>query len=358
MPSPRQPVPLSAPLPPRRYEAGRQQPSIGGIAVKHRIAVVTLSGLLLLAAGSRAESRLTKREPTDPGDQSPLRASPTTALDIERGAELTVTDVGAIGWADPLSGSELGIGFRLPGALRALYHAGIVLGDSSARVSDAAYGSVEGTGVSSFNFVPLEPVSWNTEGVVDSVTCALFDDGDADGTPLGVEVLQAVWSYPDAPYAIVDLHIEATSAVGGLQVGLFSDWDIGDYTANEIGSGVFSGLEGQMTPFIFAEEARRRGAALRNCGPEPPQLPSPVRAQPLARVPRGARGRSAGVPLLGGPGIGWDPESRSRRVEQPAVVDRGNGPGGHRLRPLHGLPLLGQLPRRYGRAGPFRRNSA
>ncbi len=120
---------------PRRPRCSREVP----VRPRSTIVKFVLAQLGTGLLGSPQPSSATA-PPARSADGVAIRALPGDTVDLNGSAELTVTDVGAIGYSDP-DGTERGLGFRLAGGMRALYHAGVVLGVSPGQVSDAAYGS-------------------------------------------------------------------------------------------------------------------------------------------------------------------------------------------------------------------------
>jgi PKD repeat protein len=146
----------------------------------------------------------------------------------------TVTDVGAIGYFDPLNQVVLGSGFVFQGFPRALFHGGLVLGTGPARVSDAAYGSDDQGATRPFNFASTSPITVGESPSITQYTCSSYADTDFDQAPLGVSVQQATYAWAGDSYVVLEYAITASGPLAGLFVGLYTDWDVGTFSQNQV----------------------------------------------------------------------------------------------------------------------------
>jgi PKD repeat protein len=189
---------------------------------------------LSVAAGTTASAR-NRLGPPPGGAGGGGEALPTSQADHNvNQVQTTLTDVGAIGYFDPVNQVVAGSGFIFQGLPSALFHGGLVLGDSPLRVSDAAYGSDDQGVTRPFNFVSTSPITVGNQPAIDQFTCATFEDLDFDQAPLGVSVGQATYAWSGDSYAILEYTITASVPLAGLFVGLYTDWDVGTFDQNQV----------------------------------------------------------------------------------------------------------------------------
>ena len=165
------------------------------------------------------------------GDALPV----STANHTVNNVQTTVTDVGAYGYVDPQGWQPRGLGFRFMGLPNALFHGGLVYGTAPNAVSDAAYGSDDNGATRPFNFRSIATMETGGTPQITQYTCSAFDDSDFDVTPLGLNTQQATYAWAGDSYVVIDLTITATNALSGLCIGLYTDWDIGNWADNRVG---------------------------------------------------------------------------------------------------------------------------
>jgi hypothetical protein len=200
--------------------------------VARNLLAFLLALCLSLAAVSSASARNRLGPPPGGGGGEAL---PTSQADHNvNQVQTTVTDVGAIGYFDPLNQVVVGSGFRFQGLPSALFHGGLVLGTSPTRVSDAAYGSDDQGATRPFNFASTSPVTVGNQPSIDQFTCATFADSDFDQAPLGVSVVQATYAWSGDSYVILEYTITASVPLTGLFAGLYTDWDVGTFNQNQV----------------------------------------------------------------------------------------------------------------------------
>jgi parallel beta-helix repeat protein len=144
----------------------------------------------------------------------------------------TVTDEGAIGFWDRLQDETYGLGFVYPrpGGPQYLFSGSFWAGVASDRVSDASY---------DYDFDVASGGEVSVEGTDPQRSLARWRDTRAP-LPLGIEVEQEGLAYP-APehddFLLLNYSVRNVSgtALDGVRVGLYFDWDIGDYLLNEGG---------------------------------------------------------------------------------------------------------------------------
>ncbi len=161
----------------------------------------------------------------------PFSSADLTANDVQ----LTVSDAGAYGYLEPGSWRRRGVGFRFQGLPNALSHGGLVYGTGPNAVSDAAYGSDDFGSTRPFNFRSIDAMATGGSGQITQFACSAFDDSDFDTTKLRLNTQQAVYAWEGDSYVVIDLTITAASALSGLFVGLYTDWDVGDYADDTAG---------------------------------------------------------------------------------------------------------------------------
>ncbi|MCX2744946.1 S8 family serine peptidase [Mangrovivirga sp. M17] len=150
-----------------------------------------------------------------------------TYINIQRNlVSTTITGEGRIGFNDPLSNAEEGIGF-LYDDRNLLFEMGLLL-TSNGNLSN----NVRGTGSSVDNdFNPVDRITNIIPGKFSAEEAfGSFDDSDSD-KPLNVLVnyRSMVWGEkPDDKYVIVEYELENQSEapLTDLYIGLYADWDI------------------------------------------------------------------------------------------------------------------------------------
>jgi hypothetical protein len=187
--------------------------------------------LALAFSAGPAAARNFADAPGGSGDALPASTANHTANNVWT----TVTDVGAYGYFDPFNNTNVGLGFSFMGLPSALCHGGLVYGTAPTAVSDAAYGSDDNGATRPFNFRSTATMVTGGTPQITQYTCSGFDDSDFDVTRLGVNTLQATYAWAGDSYVVLDLTLTATSALSGVFVGLYTDWDIGTYAQNTVG---------------------------------------------------------------------------------------------------------------------------
>ena len=160
--------------------------------------------------------------------------------DINR-VHTTVTSLGKLGFSTSGGSANNGIGFRYDGGTNLLFEAALMIGTGASRISDAARtatGSLDDDFVTTTDGVPhvQMPGPWAPQQID-----AAFTDFAASA-PLPVAVHQQTYAYVDDvhdDYIVARYTIRNTggSALDGVRVGWFCDWDIdgGTFDTNRTG---------------------------------------------------------------------------------------------------------------------------
>ena len=156
----------------------------------------------------------------DPPPPPPTVGTHDTGL-----VELDVFDYGFIGTDVDFGGT----GFTFGGE-NGLFVGSVLVGIDGNVVSNPFDGFSEWTVVSE-----VEPIAPPVEGVCPGV---FFDTGfetSFESTDLGVRVTERSYSRDSDPYVILELDVENVSGVdiSDAFIGLFADWDVGDFAENE-----------------------------------------------------------------------------------------------------------------------------
>lgn len=153
---------------------------------------------------------------------------------------LTITNFGALGYSDYAgSGSTIGSGFQYPaGSTSALYHGSVIVATSSTMVSDNCYGN---SAYDRYDFRVIQDGQLNiVPGVLaDQEGLAIYQDSRST-PPIGVEVTQRSYAWADPPvddFVILryDVLNTTASALTGVYVAVYLDWDVNNYSVNQAG---------------------------------------------------------------------------------------------------------------------------
>jgi subtilisin family serine protease len=165
-----------------------------------------------------------------------ITISPLYATHSVGNIAFTVTSFGAFGYYDYVNSEQnLGEGFQYPkGATSALFHGSLLVGRQATQVSDCAYGNAQS---SAYDWQTTNggALVFSSENA-DQESYAQFHDSAAVN-PLGLTVNQRGYTWSNSPnddFVILEFEIEnrSDSSYSNLMVGLFMDWDVGDYEAN------------------------------------------------------------------------------------------------------------------------------
>ncbi len=136
--------------------------------------------------------------------------------------QFEVFDNGEIG-----ATSGIGTGFVFDGD-QGLFEGTFLVGQSLTQVSGDLYEEPD------FEWVTVDPIMAITPPTdFDQAFEAAYDDSGA-ADPIGVEVTQQSYSATGDAFVIMDFNVENTSGsdLTGIYLGVFADWDAGDFTQN------------------------------------------------------------------------------------------------------------------------------
>jgi len=145
--------------------------------------------------------------------------------------QLTVFDNGVIGFD---SINNIGNGVIFNGGPQALWTAGVMIGTEI----NGATGMMASIGAGAYwdnvNLVPMMP--FTADGTYNEISESGFTDTNAP-LPFGVEILQRTFSNSSDDFVFLEYTILNTSNsdINDFYVGIFADWDIGDYSINRGG---------------------------------------------------------------------------------------------------------------------------
>jgi len=167
-----------------------------------------------------------------------LTISPLYATHSIGNIAFTITSFGAFGYYDYVDTEKnIGDGFQYPkGTPSALFHGSLLVGDQATRVSDCAFGNAQNT---IYDWQTTDSGALVFSGInADQESFAQYHD-PAAATPLGIVVNQRGYTWrnsPDDDFIILEFEIEnqSDSSYSNLMVGLYLDWDVGDYEANYV----------------------------------------------------------------------------------------------------------------------------
>ncbi|HOP06097.1 MAG TPA: S8/S53 family peptidase [candidate division Zixibacteria bacterium] len=154
--------------------------------------------------------------------------------------DFSISNYGAMGLAYGSLYPAGGAGFSFDGSDNELYQCGLVIGNGATTVSDGLL-NTSGDLDSDFGLVPDGSIGMAEPGAnSDQESHCRFDDSRATH-PLGVLVEQYSYAwgdYPNDDFIILRYIITNTNkltTVGGIYVGLFTDWDVVLYNKNSGG---------------------------------------------------------------------------------------------------------------------------
>jgi serine protease len=137
---------------------------------------------------------------------------------------------------------DLGDGFRALGGRDLIYHAGLIVGTSATRLSDAVrIGSLSSGTAEGFQMTQPYRVSTAADGSVE-IGRAAFNDAHRDSAArVGVDVTLQTYEYADErdrDYVLVVYTIRNASGVrlDNLHAGLYIDWDVSTFGEGDVAS--------------------------------------------------------------------------------------------------------------------------
>ncbi|NVO03474.1 MAG: S8 family serine peptidase [Bacteroidetes bacterium] len=148
----------------------------------------------------------------------------------------TITSIGRLGYKGIYMQDGLGITYN--GGVSLLGCGGLIVGNSSSRVSDNTYGAVSGYFDNDFkSLVSVKKVIPAVESDVDIK--GIFNDDNAGSSKLSIEVSQKALAWNtlgNEKFIILEFTIKnvGTSSLNSLYAGLFADWDINYNLKNRI----------------------------------------------------------------------------------------------------------------------------
>jgi len=149
----------------------------------------------------------------------------------------TITSKGRLGYNDDIKSQGLGFIYNNSGE-SLMYCGGLVIGNSSTRVSDNIYGATPGNYDNDFisvvnvrRIIPTAVSDFDIYGV--------FSDSLAGVTRLNVTVTHRVFAWntvEDSKYIILEYTIrnDGSSSLTNLYAGFFADWNIDNYWKNRV----------------------------------------------------------------------------------------------------------------------------
>lgn len=161
-----------------------------------------------------------------------ITANPTYATQSGNNVALTITSKGTLAFNDFPNNSQ-GDGFKFLNGPNLLFEGALMLATSTAKVSDAARGSQQGS-VQNDDFSVLQPFILFAPGTIADVEgMCMFNDDNAGVNKLNVEVKLNSYSFGDLEnenYILLKYSIKNTSSsvLNNLYAGLFFDWDFAD----------------------------------------------------------------------------------------------------------------------------------
>jgi len=148
----------------------------------------------------------------------------------------TITSNGRTGYQD--INSTIGVGFTKNGT-NILYEAGLMIGQSSSKVSDCVRGNPMGN--SNLDFNPLRIPSYTASPIKYKEVVSAFNDSAVTNTTIqGIECIQRSYTFntPELENAVfLEYKIinHSPADIDSIYVGQFIDWDIQNYAANRTG---------------------------------------------------------------------------------------------------------------------------
>jgi hypothetical protein len=183
-------------------------------------------------------------------DRFGLRVLPIVATHAANKLVTSITSVGKIGFAEVAGGNgNDGVGFLYDGSANLLFEGAMLMGTGASAISNAARGS--NPYVQDADFVTTSdgvPVITDANPPYSEYGMAAFTDVGA-ASPLNVHVQQVSWqldAHPNDDFIVLDYTIrnDGESALDGLYVGWFVDWDLDgtSYLSNQTGYDAGRGL--------------------------------------------------------------------------------------------------------------------
>lgn len=167
-----------------------------------------------------------------------VRTKPSNVFNHSNGVlSLGITNEGNIGYIDEDLSAGVGMAFYSD---YILYEGGLLIGDSSSRVSDSVRGDDGSTQDEDFKAVSDSGISFERPGpVAYEETRVRFDDSGSSN-PIGVSVVQESYLFNDLGrknFAILRYTItnESSELLSGIRAGLFMDFDLNSRFIDHIG---------------------------------------------------------------------------------------------------------------------------
>lgn len=168
-------------------------------------------------------------------DSFVLTILPTFATLGINNIQVTVTNVGRVGFADPVNSAD-GVGFRFMNSPNLLFEGALIAGTGPGQISNAARGAGQ-VFDDDFDVAEDGDIRVLTPGTLsDQESVGIFRDTKTS-TPLHIRVVQETFANAAAPndnfvlfkYVIENLN---TNTLENFHFGLYLDWDIDDLTSN------------------------------------------------------------------------------------------------------------------------------
>jgi len=166
-------------------------------------------------------------------DRFNLVVQPTFGTIQVNNVEVSLTNLGRIGFADP-NNSLGGIGFKFNQGSNMLFEGGLICGTSAQQISNAVRAQLVGSSLifnQDFAGTPDGDLQINTPGTIsDQESFAAFADTRSN-TPMKLRITQESFAFSGAPnddFVLVRYTIEnqGTDALDNFHFGFFFDWDI------------------------------------------------------------------------------------------------------------------------------------
>ena len=175
-------------------------------------------------------------------DRFILRIRPTFETVNINNVEVTVTNIGRIGYANPHDETD-GIGFKYEDGSNLLFEGALILGTAVNQISSASRGLLVDTDITydlDFNVSEYGDLKVFTPGANSAQeTKGIFED-TAAVNPMNIRITQETYALtePDKDdFIILKYKVKnlGTSTLNNLHLGLFLDWDIFPVTTNLVG---------------------------------------------------------------------------------------------------------------------------
>lgn len=176
-------------------------------------------------------------------DQFILTILPTFGNITINNVDVTVTNIGRIGFADPNNSSD-GVGFKFKNGPNLLFEGALIMGTGPTQISNAARGLLFGSNLrfdKDFTVASGGDLQILTPGnITDQESIGIFEDTQATN-PMHLRITQetfAMKSPPNDDFILFRYTIENTSQTNlqNFYFGIFFDWDIdgGTFATNKV----------------------------------------------------------------------------------------------------------------------------